>query len=179
MIEMVFIAAGVWMVLRPPVGLNFTLWMIVLVYFGVVAVIDLEHRLILHPVSIAGVILGLLVGSQLHSLVSSLIGGAVGFGSMLALYYLGNLLMGWLARWRGRTLEEEALGFGDVNFGGVLGLLLGWPGILAGLVLTILLAGLGSLLYLGYMLATRRYHPELSIAYGPFLVASGIILMFL
>lgn len=177
-VELIFIVAGMWIVFQPPNGLNYLIWLVILAYFGVVAVIDLEHRLILHPVSIVGGILGFAVGAQLHGWLETVMGGVVGFGSMLLLYYLGNWIMGLLGRMRGRKLEEEALGFGDVNFGGVLGLLLGWPGILAGLVLTILLAGLGSLLYLVYMLAARRYHPELAIAYGPFLVASGIILLY-
>jgi prepilin signal peptidase PulO-like enzyme (type II secretory pathway) len=86
--------------------------------------------------------------------------------------------MGWLARRKGKSLTEDALGFGDVNLGGVLGLILGWPGILLGLVLAILLAGVGSLLYLLFSLVTRRYRDDLVIPYGPFLIASAVALLF-
>ncbi len=41
--------------------------MIVLIYFGIITVIDLEHRLILHPTSLAGAVLGLIVGTFIHS----------------------------------------------------------------------------------------------------------------
>jgi len=59
-----------------------------------------------------------------------------------------------------------------------LGLLLGWPGIVAGLVLAILLGGVISLFYLLVMLVLRKYKAFTAIPYGPFLVASAILLLF-
>ena len=153
--------------------------MILLVYLGLVTIIDLEHRLILHPVSLVGVFLGLWAGARLHGITDTILGGVAGFGVMLCLYLVGFLLMGWLARRRGQALTEEPLGFGDVNFGGVLGLLLGWPGIIPGIFLTILIAGAASLLYLITMLITRRYKSDLAIAYGPYMVLSAFILIYL
>jgi len=60
-----------------------------------------------------------------------------------------------------------------------MGLLLGWPGIVLGLVLAILLGGAVSLIYIVGMLITRRYRTFAAIPYGPFLVLSGVILIFL
>ena len=37
--------------------------------------------------------------------------------------------------------EDVALGFGDVHLSGILGLLLGWPGITGGLFVAIILGG--------------------------------------
>ena len=74
---------------------------------------------------------------------------------------------------------EEALGFGDVMLGGVLGLILGWPAIFASLLLTILLSGAASLLYLLVMILARRYSPALSIPYGPYLVLGAVLLQVL
>ena len=91
---------------------------------------------------------------------------------------LGVLLALGLARWRGESGEEEALGFGDVNLSGVLGLMLGWPVIVLGLVLAILLGGAVSLVYLLLMLVLRRYRRYAAIPYGPFLVAGAVILIF-
>jgi prepilin signal peptidase PulO-like enzyme (type II secretory pathway) len=54
----------------------------------------------------------------------------------------------FINRRRMRTPEGEALGFGDVILGGVLGLLLGWPAIVLGLVVAFLLGGIFSLFYL-------------------------------
>jgi prepilin signal peptidase PulO-like enzyme (type II secretory pathway) len=178
LVEILFLMAGVWSWLYTPERLGFGLGLTLLAYLGLVTVIDLEHRLILHPVSLVGVVLGGAVGVRLHGLQATLLGGLAGFAAMLILYFLGIALMGWVTRRRGQTLEEEPLGFGDVNFGGVLGLLLGWPGIVIGIMLTILLAGGGSLIYMLIMLVARRYRSDLAIAYGPFMVLSAILLLF-
>lgn len=86
--------------------------------------------------------------------------------------------MRWMSRRSGGIDEDEALGFGDVNLSGVIGLMLGWPGIAAGLILTIFIAGIVSLVYLLIRLLTRRYQAFMAIPYGPFLVASAIILLY-
>jgi leader peptidase (prepilin peptidase)/N-methyltransferase len=160
--------------------MGFFLGLILLAYLGVVIVIDLEHRLILHPVSLAGAILGVGIGTWLHGLTATLLGGLFGFAGMLALYYLGIVFVRLSARLRGQPIgEDEGIGFGDVNLSGVVGLLLGWPGILAGLLIAILLGGAVSLLYLLLMITIRRYRPSLALPYGPFLAASAIILLYL
>jgi prepilin signal peptidase PulO-like enzyme (type II secretory pathway) len=177
-VELFFMAASVILWLQPPARLGFAIGWILLLYFSVVVVIDLEHRLILHVVSLTGAVLGLGIGVWLHGWLPTLIGGAVGFFVMLALYYLGDLFARWLARRRGQELDEVALGFGDVNLAGVLGLLLGWPGISAGLILAILLGGFFSLIYLVIMLVRRRYKAFMAIPYGPFLVAAAVFLLY-
>jgi leader peptidase (prepilin peptidase)/N-methyltransferase len=170
--------AGGWLALAPS-RFHFIAALALLTYFGVVVVIDLEHRLILNSVSLVGVGLGLWFGVARHGWVSTLLGGALGFGVMLALYFLGIGLVKLLNRVRAEAVDEEALGDGDVALAGVLGLMLGWPGIAAGLVLAILLGGGVSLIVLLVSLAQRRYHPSLAIPYGPFLVGSAFVLLFL
>ena len=177
-IEVLFIASTVWLGFSQPTEIGFFAGMILLIFFGVVVVIDLEHRLILNPVSLVGAFIGLMVGVNLHGLKSTLFGGIAGFCAMLILYYFGAVLMKWLAHRRGRVLDEEALGFGDVNLGGILGLLLGWPGILIGLMLTVLIAGIVSFIYLIFSLVMRRYRFDLAIPYGPFLISSAVALLF-
>jgi leader peptidase (prepilin peptidase)/N-methyltransferase len=177
-VEAIYVAIAMWLWFVPPARPGFALSFLLLVYFGLVAIIDLELRLILNPVSLVGAILGLAVGINLHGLRNTLIGGLAGFGVMLVLYGMGTIVMRLLARRRGRELEEEALGFGDVNLGGILGLILGWPGILLGLLLTILLAGLFSLVIAGYTLLRRSYRFDLAIPYGPFLISGAIALLF-
>ena len=177
-VEIAFVAATLWLWLRPPPNLNFLLGFILLVYFGLVTLIDLEHRLIMHPVSIAGAILGLGIGTWLHGFWDTLLGGVAGFVIMLGLYVLGSLFARLAARIRGETLDEEALGFGDVNLAGVLGLILGWPGIIMGLVFAILLGGLVSGIYMLTMLVTRRFQAFTAIPYGPFLIAGAMFLLY-
>ncbi len=178
MVEIIFVVSSLWMWNSPPENLGYWVGMTLLLYFGVVIVIDVEHRLIMHPVSWAGAILGLALGIWQHELRSTLIGGVVGFGLMFGLHLFGKLFARAMARIRGQSIDEVALGFGDVNLSGVLGLLLGWPGIVAGLVLAILLGGVISLFYLLVMLVLRKYKAFTAIPYGPFLVASAILLLF-
>jgi len=178
LVEIMFILISLWLWQSPPTVLGTILSFMLLLYFGVVVVIDMEHRLILHPVSILGAVLCLGLGWRLHGLIPTVLGGLSGFVFMLILYYLGDLFARWLARRRGEILTEVALGFGDVNLAGVMGLLLGWPGIVLGLLLAILLGGFVSLVYIVIMLVTRRYKTFAAIPYGPFLVLGGIILIF-
>ena len=138
-VELVYIGLALWTFEHPASKLDFWLGWLILVYFGVVVVIDLEHRLILHPVSWAGAALGAIIGLIRNGWLDTLLGGVIGFGVMWLLYQLGEVIMKGFARLRDRTADDIALGFGDVNLSGVLGLILGWPLILWGLVLTALI----------------------------------------
>lgn len=159
---------------------RFDIWvgLLILGYLGVIFIIDLEHRAVLLPTIYAGALLFLVIGIILHGVWRTLLGAAAGYLIMLALHYVGQLFSQWLARRRGQELDEPALGLGDVNFAGVMGLVLGWPGIIAGLVLAILLGGLFSAIYLLISLLTRRYHLFLAIPYAPFMVLAVIFLLF-
>jgi leader peptidase (prepilin peptidase)/N-methyltransferase len=176
--QLVFTGAALWMWQSPPPRLGFWTGFLLLIYFGVVIVIDLEHRLILHPVSLAGVGLGLLIGISINGPMDTLFGGLAGFGSMFGIYLLGFLFIHLVSFWRGQKIEEEALGFGDVALSGVLGLMLGWPVIVAGLLMAILLGGLASLLFIVSHLIRRRYLSLVALPYGPFLVASSMFLLY-
>ena len=178
LVELIYVALTIWSWSNPANKLNFLLTWLCLIYFGVIVVIDIEHRLIMHPVSWVGVGLGLVVGTARNGWLESVIGGAVGYGLMWLLYGLGELIMKGLARLRKRTLDDVALGFGDVNLSGVLGLMLGWPLILPGLLLAILIGGLVSMVYLIVMLIMGRYRLFTALPYGPFLIAGAFLLLF-
>lgn len=176
LVEALYIVFTVAWWLTTPHKLSLISGTIILIYFGVVAVIDFEHRLIIHPVSVTGAILGLMIGYTLHGFTRTILGGLIGFGIMFVLYLLGFILIRFR---RGKNVEiDEALGFGDVNLGGVIGLFLGWPGVIVGLVTTIFLAGGYSLVYLIVMLIKKKYRSDMAIAYGPFLVLGALIILF-
>ena len=115
----------------------------------------------------------------MHGVTSTLIGGAVGFGIMLAFYFVGEWYVRYMSKKRGMAADEVALGFGDVNLAGILGLLLGWPGISAGLLFTVLSGGLISLLIIVAMLIAKKYKAFTAIPYAPFLILSALFLLFL
>jgi leader peptidase (prepilin peptidase)/N-methyltransferase len=167
-----------WLWLRPPERLGSALGLVLLFYFTLVVVIDLEHRLILYPVSLLGAFLCLGIGVWLYGLKTALYGGLAGFGVMLVLYFLGTWFTRWISYRRGVIIEEEALGFGDVCLSGVLGLVLGWPAIITGLVLAIFIGALVSLGYILLMVVRRNYTMFAAIPYGPFLIAGAVAILY-
>jgi leader peptidase (prepilin peptidase) / N-methyltransferase len=181
LVEIISIISAIWLWNNPPMPIGFGVGLILLAYFILVAIIDIENRLILHPVSAFGGISGLGLGIWLHGLTRTVLGGLAGLGVMLFFYLFGILLIRLLNRWRGLSLGDEdgeALGFGDVILGGVLGLILGWPGVAASIFLTILLAGLASLIYMIVMVVLRRYQSNQTLPYGPFLVLGAVVLIY-
>jgi leader peptidase (prepilin peptidase)/N-methyltransferase len=165
--------------LFPPARLGYWLGLLVFVYFCLVVVIDIENRLILHVVNLVGAIIGLMAGTIRFNLTTALLGGVAGFLIMLFFYWFGVLFSRFRARKLGYDDGEEALGFGDVFLSVVLGLMLGWPLIIYGLLLGILLGGLFSLVLILFLLATHRYQTMTVLtAYGPYLVVGAMLLIY-
>jgi leader peptidase (prepilin peptidase)/N-methyltransferase len=162
-----------------PIKLGFGIASLIFAFFGMLAVIDIEHRLVLYVTSLFGMVIGFALGLYAKGLVPTLIGGAAGFGVMLVLYFLGELFAVILSRIRKETIDEVALGFGDVMLSGVLGLMLGWPLITMCLFSAIVLGGLVSLGYVISMLANHRYKALTALPYAPFLLASATVLLYI
>lgn len=182
LILMIGLSLYIW---TSPPKLGFALGTLLLTYFGVVFVIDLEHRLILQPTSIFGALLALGLGWLSHGFVSTLTGGLAGFGIMYIIYYLGILF----SKYRARKMQEagqevddeEALGGGDVILSGILGLLLGWPLIWFSLLLGVFVAGIFGVILIIIMVVRRKYKEQalmMFMPYGPFLIASAFFIIF-
>ena len=145
---------------------------IVSVIFLLIIVIDIEHKLILHIVTFPAAVIFILLGflDPDMSLGRTLLGGAVGFGIFFLLYLLGTLFARTYARGQDAEEDEIALGFGDVTLATIIGLAVGFPGVIEALLRGILAAGLFSIAYLIYMKVRRRYSVFTPIPYGPFLI---------
>jgi leader peptidase (prepilin peptidase)/N-methyltransferase len=128
-------------------------------YLLVVLVIDVEHHLVLDvmtvPAAGAALLISFLPGGV--SPVSALIGGALG----LAVF----ALIAWIGRGK--------MGGGDVKLAGVIGLITGYPAVIAALVIGILLGGLAALL----LLVTRRAGRKSHMAYAPYLCLGALLAM--
>ena len=168
----------------PPAHLGYVLGMIVLLYFTMDFIIDAEHRLILHPTSIFGAALGLGVGLLRQGLVSTLIGGAVGFGIVYVFYLFGVLF----TKMRARRLQaqgfeaddEDAFGAGDVILAAILGLMLGWPLIWFGILFGVLLGGVISVLVMLVLYLSKKFESWMVfIPFGPFFIVSAFLMIFL
>jgi len=170
---------ALYFLLLPPGRLGTWVGLLVAMYLILVVVIDIEHRLVLHPVSLFGIAAGAVLGWQLHGLTSMLLGGLFGFGSMLAFYFLGDWYAHWTSKKRGQEYEDSALGFGDVMLSAVIGVSTGWPQVVGALLLGILLGGVFSAGYVVVQLIRKKYSPMAAIAYAPFLALACAIFLFL
>jgi leader peptidase (prepilin peptidase) / N-methyltransferase len=184
-IQALMITAAGWIWVYQGQALPFPLGILLLIYLAIVLVIDLEHRVILHQVSIIGAVLGLGIGIYLRSeqslmlgITSTLLGGAVGFGIMLVFYFLGEWFVKRMAKKGSLPSDEVALGFGDVSLSGILGLLLGWQLIFVCLFFAILVGGVVSLVIILGMLIARKYKAFTAIPYAPFLIISAVYFLF-
>ena len=170
---------AVFFLVQPPGKLGTWIGLLVALYLILIMVIDIEHRLVLHPVSLFGIAAGAVLGWQLQGLVPMLIGGLFGFCSMMAFYFLGDWYARWIAKRRGYEYEEGALGFGDVMLSAVIGVSTGWPQVVGALLLGILLGGLFSICLIVVQLFRKKYSPLTAIPYAPFLVIACAVFLFI
>jgi prepilin signal peptidase PulO-like enzyme (type II secretory pathway) len=167
-----------------PAKLGFAFSLLVLTYFYIVAVIDLEHHDILGSLSIAGLVLTALTGTVMHGWLSTLLGGLAGFAIMYLFYLFGKLFTRVRAKRLGQAPGEleEALGFGDVVLATILGLFLGWPLTWFGLLLGTLFAGFAGLVVILVLVIARNYRQQIFnvfIPFGPAFILSSILLVYL
>ncbi len=124
-----------------------------------ITVTDLEHRLIFNVVILPSILLALIAAFVTPGLYwpAALVGGGFAF----ILMYLAALV------------SRGGLGEGDVTLSTFLGLILGFPHIVLGLVFGVFLGGFVVVL----LLITRRVNLNSFVPYGPFLTVTGWIML--
>ncbi|MEK7323900.1 MAG: A24 family peptidase [Chloroflexota bacterium] len=163
--------------------LKFGLLAVLLESLLLITVIDLEHRLILYvtifPTAGAALLYALFGGEQelLPALTKSLFGGLAGFAVFYLLYLFSFGFARLVERLRGEALTEVPFGGGDVNLAGVVGLAVGWPGILLTIMFTVISGGLVAGLYLLFKRLRGGYTAFTPIPYGPFIVFGAFMLL--
>jgi leader peptidase (prepilin peptidase) / N-methyltransferase len=160
--------------------------------------VDLDFRIIPDEISLSGILLGLAASlvfpAVLHpagltdlpvaghalpkalrsghfaALTASAVGAVVGAGTIYVVGVLGKILFRKRVEAAG---EDTAMGLGDVKFMAMAGAVLGWRGVLC----TLLVACLGGAIFgVGKLVITRRMG---FVAFGPFLAAGALTLLFL
>jgi prepilin signal peptidase PulO-like enzyme (type II secretory pathway) len=184
LVHIVSIGAALLFWFFPYQNLSFWWTIPVILFLGVILVIDIEYRVVLIQTSIFGLIfmfvLGLInQGFTLKGLIITLLGGAAGFVIMIGFYYFGILFSNIMSKIRHQEIEEIALGFGDVYIGAILGLLVGWPVIISAIILAIVISGLFSFLFLITLSILKRYKSFSAIPYTPFLIIGALIIPYL
>lgn len=124
-------------------------------------IVDLEHRLIF-DLSIFPLLIGIvaLVGVFDRRHLLSVAAAAALLGALFLLLYG----LGWL------LYRQEALGFGDVKLALLVGALVGWPGLTMTLFVTVISAGVLSMLLLASGAVERRAF----IPFGVFMAAAAV-----
>lgn len=168
-----------WMWIRPPSRLGIVLGVFVMLYFFLVAIIDLEYRAILTQTSIFGVALALITGYSIRGLPDTILGGAAGTGILLAIYLFGILFVRVLSKAKKTQIDEVAFGFGDVTLGGILGFMTGWPEVVGVIITAIFLAGIISAIILLFNLFSKKYQLGTAIPYAPFLLLGAAIFLYI
>lgn len=126
--------------------------------FIIVAVFDLKHYLILDKVVLPAAAIALIYSFFAGNYVSAILSG-LGFGGFFLFQYLISK-----GRW---------IGFGDVKFGLLLGLVLTWP---LSLICLLLAYYAGAIVGIGLIAAGKKNFGS-KLPFGTFLGFSGIITM--
>lgn len=100
----------------------------------------------------------------MNTFINNMLGMVVGGGIFLLITVIGGLIAG-----------KEAMGFGDVKLMGALGLFVGWPSIIIVSVIAFLLAAIISIA----ILIIKKGNANEYIPFGPFIVISTFIVMFI
>lgn len=173
MTGILFVAAQVKFGFSPLLLVRDWPWLAILM---AVTFIDLDHRLIPDPLSLGGLVLGLLT-CWIHPAYfeamgwfQSVSGALLGFGSFYLLAWTYEKFAG-----------RPGLGGGDIKLLAMIGAFLGPHGVL----ITVLISSvLGSLIGVGWAMMTRASKAsqdlmKVAIPYGPFLVMGALYYYFL
>ena len=127
------------------------------IFFLLIAIVDVRHRLVLNAMVVPAALVALVahVADSPDAALSALIGGAFGLAPFLAT----------------ALVKPGGMGGGDVKLAGLVGLTLGFPQVLWALAVAILTGGVVSLLLL---LSTERT-PADHLPYAPFLCLGAFV----
>jgi len=152
----------------------------ILVFLGVILVIDIEHHAVLIETSIFGFALFFIYGMILNGFRSTILGALAGFLIMLAFYFIGLAFSKLVGVLRHQAIDEVVFGFGDVCLGINLGLLTGWPLIIGAITISIIVFEVFTLIFFIALLLSRKYHAFSStLPYTPFLILGAVVIIYL
>jgi leader peptidase (prepilin peptidase) / N-methyltransferase len=135
--------------------------------FLVIALIDLQHQLILNKIVYPSLVIALIIAPFFikagyvhnnivdHGIINALIGGAVGFVFLLI----------------PAIISRGGMGFGDVKMAALIGFVTGFPEVFVAVLGGIVLGGLAAI----FLLITRIKKRKEVIPFGPFLSLATIV----
>ena len=173
------IIAAVLVGINPLMGLNFWLTIPVMIFLGLILVIDIEHHVVLIETSIVGLVMFFFYGWLMYNwtmtgLLLTSVGGVSGFLLMLLIYFFGIFFSRGLSKVRKEEIKEAGLGFGDVYACAFLGFFVGWPYVIGMVIIAILVSGIYSFIYMIVKAIKKDYQVASTIPYTPFLILGAL-----
>ena len=164
----------------PPHYLNLWSSLPILILFGIISVIDIEHHAVFVITSFIGLLLFLVYGILLVGFPRTLLGVLAGLGTTLILYILGMMMAKIVGKVKGEEIDEVAFGFGDVLIGTMLGALTGWPSIFGAIVIGLVSFSILSAIYFLVLVLSKKYKAfTAALPFAPFLILGAIIIFYL
>lgn len=164
----------------PFANLNFWATLPILIFLGVILVIDIEHRLVLFETSLFGFVLFTIYGIIFRGFSGTFFGALGGLLIMLLFYITGIIFSKIIGKLRHREISEVAFGFGDVMAGTFIGLLAGWPAIVGVIIFAIIAFSAFSLILIISLLLSKRYQAfAKALPFTPFLILGVITIFYL
>ena len=87
-VNVLHVSSSLWLWHNRLIPIDHALFLLLFFFLGLVFIIDLEHRLIFHKLSIFGFIFGLIIGINLNGLIPILVGGLFDFIIVLIIFHL-------------------------------------------------------------------------------------------
>jgi leader peptidase (prepilin peptidase)/N-methyltransferase len=131
----------------------------------VVTFIDLDHQIIPDPVSLPGIVVGLL---------ASAVTGTPGWQASLLGILLGGGILWAVAEGYHRITGREGMGGGDIKLLAMIGAFLGWRAV----PVTLLIGSLSGTLIGAALILFQRQDSRTPIPFGPFLAVGAAIALF-
>ena len=163
----------------PPLGMEaFSNPFLILVYWLVISglvlgtFVDFEHMIIPDRVTLGGIAAGLILSilvpalhgkeTILASLIASLIGLVVGWGSLWLVAVIGKAIF-----------KKDAMGFGDVKLMGAIGAFFGWEAVLFVIMVS---SFVGAFVGIALIMAKKK-DLQGRIPFGPYISLAALIWM--
>jgi len=156
-----------WLTLRALIFISFLI---------ILSGIDIDHKILPFPLSLTGLILGLITAvlpSFHFGFIPALVGGVIGAGFVIFAWALWRFV---LVRPFARigVKKKEGMGWGDLPFAAMIGVFVGPKGMAVTLATAVVIGVIVGLT--GRLLGKTR--PGTEVPFGPFLALGGLVGLF-
>lgn len=163
------------------INVQYAVLLFYLTLFVLIAVIDIEHRLVLNIVMFPAFVVALLEVTLNNRITfaNGMIGYAAGQIIVMGFYLLGFVYLWVINTNRENPVTEVAFGFGDVTLATFCGLVVGNPDVyfmLFWMVLFGAVSAIGTIIIYS-LLRGGRFRAHMAIPYGPSIVLAATVML--